>query len=130
MSVLQDTKIEEKQLHPVQPVRDQLVGRDGSGERSEDVGEVKPAPRILIPGVMSASDLERGVTPVISLARDELLGAGTKFSQVPSAHGWPAEPVEVDLCGFKTYSEIDGEHYVCGKEKHGWKVSHGSWIKE
>lgn len=39
------------------------------------------------------------------------------------------EPHEVDLCGFKSYNEIDGENYVCGKEVHGPKVKHGDWIK-
>lgn len=36
---------------------------------------------------------------------------------------------EVDLCGFKSYNEIDGENYICGLEKHGPKVKHGDWIK-
>lgn len=37
---------------------------------------------------------------------------------------------EVDLCGFKSYNEIDGENYVCGKEVHEYpKVKHGDWIK-
>jgi len=39
------------------------------------------------------------------------------------------DPHEVDLCGFKSYNEIDGEYYVCGKEVHGPKVKHGEWIK-
>lgn len=39
------------------------------------------------------------------------------------------ESIEVDLCGFKSYNEIDGEWYVCGKEVHGPKVKHGDWIK-
>jgi len=39
------------------------------------------------------------------------------------------DPDEVDLCGFKSYNEIDGENYICGKEKHGPKVKHGDWIK-
>lgn len=37
--------------------------------------------------------------------------------------------VEVDLCGFKSYNEEDGENYICGKEVHGPKVRHGEWIK-
>lgn len=36
---------------------------------------------------------------------------------------------EVDLCGFKSYNEEDGENYVCGKEVHDSKVNHGEWIK-
>lgn len=36
---------------------------------------------------------------------------------------------EVDLCGFKSYNEIDGENYVCGKEVHDSKVKHGEWLK-
>jgi len=40
------------------------------------------------------------------------------------------EPVEVDLCGFKSYNEIDGEWYFCGKEVHEYpKVKHGNWEK-
>jgi hypothetical protein len=39
------------------------------------------------------------------------------------------DPYEVDLCGFKSYNEIDGENYVCGKEVHGPKVKHGDWIQ-
>lgn len=38
-------------------------------------------------------------------------------------------PHEIDLCGFKSYNEIDGENYICGKEVHGPKVNHGDWIK-
>lgn len=45
------------------------------------------------------------------------------------AHDPDAEQVEVDLCGFKSYNEIDGENYICGLEKHGPKVKHGDWIK-
>jgi hypothetical protein len=36
---------------------------------------------------------------------------------------------EVDLCGFKSYNDVDGENYICGLEKHGPKVKHGDWIK-
>lgn len=36
---------------------------------------------------------------------------------------------EIDICGFKSYNEIDGENYVSGKEVHGPKVKHGSWCK-
>lgn len=39
------------------------------------------------------------------------------------------DPYEVDLCGFKSYNEEDGEWYVCTKEKHGVKIKHGEWIK-
>lgn len=39
------------------------------------------------------------------------------------------EPIEIDLCGFQSYNETDGENYVCGKEKHDAKVKHGEWIK-
>lgn len=41
----------------------------------------------------------------------------------------PADYAEVDLCGFQSYNDTDGENYVCGKEKHGPKVKHGDWIK-
>jgi hypothetical protein len=40
-----------------------------------------------------------------------------------------SDHTEVDLCGFKHYNEVDGEHYICGLEKHGPKVKHGDWIK-
>lgn len=39
------------------------------------------------------------------------------------------QPIEVNLCGFKSYNEIDGENYVCGKEVHDSKVKHGEWLK-
>ena len=41
----------------------------------------------------------------------------------------PSNRHEVDLCGFKSYNDVDGENYICGKEKHGPKVRHGEWIK-
>lgn len=40
-----------------------------------------------------------------------------------------SDHTEVDLCGFKSYNDIDGENYICGKEVHGPKVKHGEWIK-
>jgi hypothetical protein len=40
-----------------------------------------------------------------------------------------AEPIEIDLCGFKSFNDVDGENYICGKEKHGPKIQHGEWIK-
>jgi hypothetical protein len=45
--------------------------------------------------------------------------------------GYDVAPIcEVDLCGFKSYNDEDGEWYVCGKEKHDPKKSkHGGWIK-
>lgn len=39
------------------------------------------------------------------------------------------ESIEVDLCGFKSYNDVDGENYICGKENHGPKIKHGDWIK-
>jgi len=40
-----------------------------------------------------------------------------------------SDHTEVDLCGFKSYNQEDGEDYICGKEVHGPKVKHGEWIK-
>lgn len=48
---------------------------------------------------------------------------------IPVAAVLPSGPIEVDLCGFESYNETDGENYVCGKEKHGPKVKHGEWIQ-
>lgn len=46
------------------------------------------------------------------------------------AHDPDAEQAEVDLCGERFHSEVDGEWYMCGKEKHPFpKVKHGDWIK-
>lgn len=39
------------------------------------------------------------------------------------------EPHEVDLCGKNFFNDVDGENYICGKEKHGPKVKCGDWIK-
>ena len=36
---------------------------------------------------------------------------------------------EIPICGEKFYNEVDGENYICGKDKHGPKVKHGDWIK-
>jgi hypothetical protein len=41
----------------------------------------------------------------------------------------PEQGIEVDVCGYKSYNDIDGENYMCGLEKHGAKVKHGDWIK-
>jgi hypothetical protein len=43
--------------------------------------------------------------------------------------GCECGPVEVNLCGFNSYNDVDGENYICGLEKHGPKVKHGGWIK-
>jgi hypothetical protein len=66
--------------------------------------------------------------PKVNMAALRDICAGKTIQQVFSdiQH---REPVEVDLCGFKSYNEIDGEYYVCGKEVHGPKVNHGEWIK-
>lgn len=40
------------------------------------------------------------------------------------------DPTEVDLCGFKSFNDVDGEWYMCCKEKHPYpKVKHGEWEK-
>jgi predicted transcriptional regulator len=46
---------------------------------------------------------------------------------VPLKH---PEPQEVDLCGFRSYNDTDGEWYVCCLEKHDIKTKHGGWVKE
>ena len=39
------------------------------------------------------------------------------------------EPIEEQLCGFRSFNEGDGEYYICGMpDKHG--IKHGSWIRE
>ncbi|CAM5998724.1 unnamed protein product [Sphagnum balticum] len=41
-----------------------------------------------------------------------------------------SDPNEVDLCGFKSFNDVDGEWYMCCKEKHPYpKVKHGDWQK-
>jgi len=52
-----------------------------------------------------------------------------KEIEAKPVEGFVDEPREIDLCGEKFYNDVDGENYVCGKEKHGPKVKHGEWIK-
>lgn len=67
-------------------------------------------------------------TPELMASLREI-AAGNTSKLNNFAQDYDSEPVEVDLCGFKSYNEIDGENYICGLEKHGPKVKHGEWIK-
>ena len=50
--------------------------------------------------------------------------------KIDHPHLYRQEPHEVDLCGFKSFNETDGEWYMCCKEKHEYpKVRHGEWQK-
>lgn len=96
LPVLQNAESETQRLHPMQPVRRELVGGDGTASRSEDVREAKPTQGISIPGV------SRGFA---SLDKDKV--------ELPK----PASlvPGEIPICG-KTWWE-EGENYECLMDK-------------
>ncbi|CAN5951031.1 unnamed protein product [Sphagnum jensenii] len=40
------------------------------------------------------------------------------------------DAAEIEICGFKSFNDTDGEWYMCCKEKHPYpKVKHGEWVK-
>lgn len=67
----------------------------------------------------------------ISAGRYECTDLGWKLDRKinPVAPMESAVHADIDICGFKTYNDVDGENYMCGLEKHGPKVKHGDWIK-
>jgi hypothetical protein len=81
------------------------------------------------------AEMEKTVKPDMQLLRDICAGnipaklMQDSYDAESRLAEKSAEPIEVDLCGLKSYSEVDGENYICGKEKHGPKIQHGDWIK-
>lgn len=106
-------------------------GKDkrGHGGNAEAVagdhgGDQEPAVGVGKPGV-DMEALRAICAGNITKTSDEVIAFHEKLiSDLESL-----DPHEVDLCGFKSYNEEDGENYVCGKEVHGPKVKHGEWIK-
>lgn len=96
LPVLQNPQSEAQRLHPVQPVRRELVGGDGTAPRSENVGEAKPTQGISIPGV------SRGFAS-LDTAKVELPKPASLISG------------EIPICG-KTWWE-EGENYECLMDK-------------
>lgn len=90
-------------------------GNDGGKSPAVGVGKSKV-------NIQALRDICAGKLPDIEtvIAKHEGIAEQTEYSP---------DPHEVDLCGFESYNEIDGENYVCGKEKHGPKVKHGEWIQ-
>lgn len=102
-----------------------VVPKDNDGGESAAVGVGKP--RVDPEVVASLRDICAGNTPPIGKA---FMKDGRTLTPVSGGYvDFGPEPAEVDLCGQKEYNEIDGENYVCGKDKHGPKVRHGDWIK-
>jgi hypothetical protein len=98
------------------------VGKSEVGNaEKENLSKVRKSDAPDADGETVLQEVRKGVN--MAALRDICAGKG--IHPVPLS----VEPVEVDLCGFKSYNEIDGENYVCGKEVHGPKVDHGEWIK-
>lgn len=91
LPVLQDAKSEAQRLHPVQPVRSELVGGNGIAPRSEDVGQAKPSQGISIPGVSrgfaSLDKAKIDLPKPVALVAGEIPICGTRWRE-EMPEGW------------------------------------------
>lgn len=67
--------------------------------------------------------------PEVNMDLLRAIAAGKIPKEVSASVDYLSQEIEVDLCGFKSYNDVDGENYICGKEKHGPKIKHGEWVK-
>lgn len=86
-----------------------------------EAGFCKPAedvPAVVAPVAEVLPPVRSAVLQIPGVVRGKDLFQGAEVEVEP----------EVALCGFRSYNDQDGEHYLCGKpEGHG--IKHGDWVK-
>lgn len=114
------------ELYPEKKIAEVRNGVEGRGAEGKIGGAAGGHAEAVAKGPDGAQGGQVGVgKPGVDMDALRAICAGS----IPGGSSFSPNPVEIDLCGFKSYNETDGEFYVCGKEKHSEKIKHGDWIQ-